>query len=156
MASAANNVVLLKGDLGWRYEESRAGGTIKPGELGKINSSKQIIRHATAGGHAAAIVVLENRKIGTYTSSGITGNNLTTAYASGDLVPYMRMAPGMCANLMLKDGINFAAGDKLVSAGDGSLKKWTSEELGAIVAEVRDAVDLTSAGANTLNPCWIV
>lgn len=150
------NTVVLKGDLAHRYEEARAAGTILPGELIKVNSSKQVLRHATAGGHASKIFAIENRKGGTYTSSGITGNLLATAYASTDLVFYVRPCAGMCINAMLKAGISFSAGDKLVSAGDGSLKKWTSEELGAIIAECRETVDLTAAGANTLSPVWIV
>lgn len=132
------NVILLKGDIGTRQEEGRAGGTIKPGYLIKKNSSGALVVHASAGGAGECIVALEDPIQG--------GRTIDDNYVSGELVKYKTVQPGDELYMMLKDGNNVAIDDNLSSQGDGTLRKESST--GTVFFKALEALDLTSAGAN--------
>lgn len=111
------NTILLKGDLGTRYEEGRAAGTIKPGHLIKSNSSGNYVVHASSGGAGERLVAIED---------GLIGGTIDTAYSSGDLVRFKVVQPGDVLYMFLKDGQSVVPDDDLSSNGDGTLKKETS------------------------------
>ncbi len=43
-----------------RHEEAVAGGTIRPGDLIKLNSDGEVVVHGSAGGNAEALFALED------------------------------------------------------------------------------------------------
>jgi hypothetical protein len=109
--------IVLKGDLGTRYEEGRAAGTIKPGHLIKQNSSQNYVVHATAGGGGERLVAIED---------GLIGKTIDDNYVSGDLVRFKIVQPGDVLYMLLKDGQSVVPDDILSSNGDGTLRKETS------------------------------
>jgi hypothetical protein len=103
------NTIHLKGT--YIQTEGVAGGAITPGML--VQGFSTIVVHAAAAGNARKAFAVEK---------AIVGEGITDAYASGDQVIYRVYAPGSEVYALLKNGQNVAAGDPLVSAGDGSLQ----------------------------------
>lgn len=133
--------IFLRGNLGTRFEEARAGGAISPGHLGMMNSSGQIVVHATAAGtNVARLVVTEEMRI-------FEGKTKDDAYASGDLVSYRPASRGDEFQMRLETGANVAIGAKLESNGAGLLQALTT---GDAIAEALEAVD-ASAGEKWIN-----
>lgn len=126
------NTILLKGALSRRYEEGRAGGTIKPGHLIALNSSGNLIVHPTAGGVCTPVsVAIED---------GIQGKTIDDAYAATDLVRYVIPQNGDVLYMLLKAGENAPAGGITISAGDGTVKNTTGTPTG-YVGRYDEAVD---------------
>jgi hypothetical protein len=144
MSSA--KTVVLKG-RGCRNERI-ADGAITPGHLVEIQSTGKIKVHDTAGGFCQKAFAVED---------DLQGNPISTAYTSGARVQYNVMLPGDQVNALIKDGENIAIGDKLVSAGDGTLKEATSETADStIVAIAVEACDMSgSSGADPSNRCAV-
>lgn len=77
---------------------------------------------------------------------GQTGGTIDTVYAIGDVVHFKTVVPGTTVNALLAAGsAAVVVGDKLVSDGDGTLKKLVAATGGTVVAEALEAVD-NSAG----------
>ena len=129
----------------FEQNEAVAGESgIKPGMLLKLNSSGQVIKHATEGG------VLGDEKLFAM-EDALQGANADTAYTSGEIVTYMVSPPGSIINMLIEDGQDIAVGDKIMSAGNGLLKETTDLESGETLAQVigvaQEVNDLT--GSNT-------
>jgi hypothetical protein len=107
--SNANTVILKQG---CQRGEGKAGGTITPGHLIKLNSSGTLVVHSTASGIAQKRFAIENELYG----KGITDN-----YSSGDRVQYFIGRTGDHVLARLKASENIHIGDPLVSAGNGTL-----------------------------------
>jgi len=108
------NTILLKGPQ-QKEEYAAADATIKPGHLIELTSSGTVQRHTTAGGNGERLFATED---------ALQGNGITVAYGSGDLVTCDLAPPG--ATRLARLAAAAAAvviGDKLISAGDGTLKK---------------------------------
>lgn len=126
--------ILLKG-RGIR-KEAVAGGTITPGHLLTFNSTGNLVVHATAGGAAIPLFAVEN---------DLVGNSITDNYVVNDYVQSEYLTAGMEAlAFLVASGTAVVVGDLLESAGDGSLRKFTT---GAIIAQSLDALD-NSGNAN--------
>ncbi|RLF28617.1 MAG: hypothetical protein DRN14_03855 [Thermoplasmata archaeon] len=135
-----SNQIHSKGDF--RREEYTAGGTIKPGYLVELNSSGNVVAHSTEGGYADLLFAVED---------ALQGNSVDDDYSSGDLVSVNVEAPGNQVEAWIKAGEDIAIGDKLISAGDGTLIENGSETSGTsvqqIIATATEAVDLSGSGA---------
>lgn len=129
---ATNRTIQLKGK--GRYEEARAAGAIKPGHLIKRTSADAVVVHATAKGAGGRYFALED---------ALQGKTVDGAYASGDVVPFTCAQPGDEIMARLSAGENIIIGDALESNGDGALQKFTD---GVIIAEAREALDLSQTG----------
>lgn len=138
-----SNVILLKG-RGIR-KEGIAGGAITPGDLLTINSSGNLIRHASASLKAAPLFAVEN---------DLTGKTITDDYAQNDYVQseYLWSGCEVLANVAA-NAAAIAIGDLLESDGAGGLRKvqdFTDAEIdeigGQAIAQALEAVD-NSAGA---------
>lgn len=129
--------IFLKGDMGERYEEGRAAGTIKPGHLIKLNGDNELVVHATAGGFAERAIAIE---------AGLLGKTIDDNYADDDLVHYVLGRPGEECYMWLAAGKSVDEGDHLVSAGDGTLDKAAGSEK-QVIAVAREAKDLTALPA---------
>lgn len=108
------NVIILRGDS-HTSREDRCNEAVTPGHLVEFNANDRIQKHSTSNGKAARMFVLE---------SSWNGGSATTAYVSGDRVPYADCAPGMVVWAHLASGQNVARGDYLSSNGAGLLAAY--------------------------------
>ena len=129
--------IILKGH-GIR-KERMAVAAITPGHLVEITSADKVQVHATAGGLAQKGFAVED---------DLQGNPISTAYVAGYAVQYNIMKPGEEVNALIANGEDIAIGDKLVSAGDGTLKELTSESTDeSVVAIAVEACDMSGSSA---------
>ena len=121
-----------------RKAEAPAGvAGIEPGMLVEINADKALVPHATAGGDAEVIFVLEDGKI---------GRTVEDAYTIDDgFIEHVKCQAGDEVMGILIPAVSYDDGDKLTSNGDGYLKKATGSDV--VVATVADPLDLTDGGA---------
>lgn len=97
-----------------RIEEGVAGGPIKPGHLVALNSSSQYVVHAFAGTATPRVFAVED---------ALQGKTIDDVYAAGSRVSLLFAQPGDVVYAWLNAGENVVVGDKLASAGDGTLAK---------------------------------
>lgn len=147
---ASMNTILLKGDLGRRYEEARAETSgITPGHIIEENSNGNVIVHATAGAGAGGEwgggVAIEDALSGPDLIN-TRGNTIDDAYGASDLVRYIILASGEIWNAILTTAQTVAKGDGLTSAGNGRLKK-ANGTTDRVVAIAEEAVTTTGATA---------
>lgn len=129
VAKVARNTIILKGR--GITKEAFTAGIISPGDLVKYNGNGAYIRQSL---NAGALKVppdfaLENE---------LFGQSITVDYASGDFAKVMSCFPGMeVYGTLAANAAIIVAGDQLVSAGDGSLKKGngTTDQPMAIALE---------------------
>lgn len=120
----------------FRYEEAIAGAAgIYPGMLLKLNSSGEVVVHATAGGYAEAAFAQEDVLN--------EGHDVLTVYEDDALVGYLLPSKGSTVNALIADGEDIAIGDQLCSDGLGYLVKVVASEVPIAVAE--EALDLTAS-----------
>lgn len=142
----APNTISLDGRF--VHEEYLTASTIKPGYLVETfsDSGVQKVRvHSTAKGFAQRAWAVEDPLTGK-TATSTQSRTIDDSYVSGEMVPVHVHEPGSRVYAYLEPGAAFAIGDKLVSAGDGTLQKLSSSDLQA-VAVVEEAVDLSSSVA---------
>lgn len=148
---ATAKTIVLKGS-GIR-KERMANAAITPGHLVEVMSTGKLRAHATLGGNAQKAFAVEN---------DLVGGTIATVYAQNSMVQYEILRPGDEVNALLADGENVAIGDPLMSAGDGTLKKYTAPTgdlwndssndpsklyVNAIVAFALQAVDMSDSSA---------
>lgn len=131
------NTVILRGDQ-YTTREDRCNQALTPGHLLEFAANDRIQKHSTSGGRCAALFALEADYIGT---------GVTTAYVSGDRVPYADCGGGVLVWAHLASGQNVARGDYLSSNGDGTLRSYTGSA--AHVAQADEDADATVSGTGT-------
>jgi hypothetical protein len=116
MASNANRTIVLKGSERGRYEEYLADAAITPGHLLTLNSTNEVLKHATAGGLSLKWFACED---------SLQGKTIDDAYAAGDIVRTWLAVPGDWINALLAASATaVVVGDYLCPAADGTLKKF--------------------------------
>jgi hypothetical protein len=111
-------------------EDSKAAAVLTPGQLVAFDGSGDLIKHATAAGLAQPAFALEREEM---------GQGIDNTYAIGDTVKVGVFAPGDRVLVFIASGQNLIVGDALESAGDGTLKKGTTNPI-ARSLEVTGAV----------------
>jgi hypothetical protein len=144
MAKTAPRTILLR-NRGYR-KEAEAGGTITPGHLIAFNSTGKFVVHATALVKAAPIFAVEND---VPTTSQLAGTDpspsIDTNYVSGDFVQGEVCHPGVEINALVAAAAPaIAVGDLLESAGNGTLRKFTT---GIVVGVALEALDNSGGGS---------
>ena len=136
----AINRIMLAGDF--RRDERVANATLYPGHLVEVLSTGKVQKHSTEAGYAERAFAIED---------ALQGNAIADAYAAADLVSINLVQPGAEVFAFLKAGEDVAIGEKLISAGDGTLIANGSETSGATVQQVvaiaLEAKDLSASGA---------
>lgn len=102
------NTIVLRGD-NFTHREDRANEAITPGHLLDFAGNDRLIRNATSGGRSRMFAL----------EADYIGNTVTTAYASGERVPYADCAPGTVVWAHLASGENVARGAALM--GDSTV-----------------------------------
>jgi len=133
-------------------DEAIANAAITPGHLIELMSTGKVKVHATAGGPVkGAFFAVEDE---------LQGNEIGTAYSSGDLVQYNHFRAGDRVYALLANGNNVAIGDLLESAGDGTLQKWIADNSAApnqnnqIVGIARSALDTSGSSGADPSGAW--
>lgn len=134
-AGLVRKTILLKGKFNEKYDEVRAGGTIKPGHLLMRNSSGVGVVHATSGGYAEPLFAHEDALI---------GRTIDDAYSSGELVRHHFAQKGDVIYGWIKAGINVTDGSLLVSNGDGTMDIVAGSEI--VMAQSIEDVDNSGGG----------
>ena len=136
---AANKTIVLIGH-GIR-SEAVAAAAITPGHLVELASTGKVQVHGTANGIGEKAFAVED---------DLQGKTIEDAYSADDIVQYNVMKPGEVVNAILANGQNASIGDKLLSAGDGTLQAVTSDATeDAFVCVALEALDLSgSSGAD--------
>jgi len=111
----ATRPIKLLGEPIQNEDDKAADGTILPGHLLAYNGGGNLIRHATAGGKAQKKFAMEREE---------AGQGSDVLYATGDIVKVGVFATGDRVNaLVAAAAAAIVKGDRLTSAGDGTLKK---------------------------------
>lgn len=113
------NTVFLGGDR-TQINDLACSEAITPGHLIERFNNSGVIRwrkHATAGGPGAAAVA---------TNQSMLNLGVDDAYAAGDLVEASVLHKGAFAWMFIASGQNIVAGQKLESAGNGTLRAHAS------------------------------
>lgn len=143
------NTIVGKGYVHIR-DEKVAAGTITPGMLVERTSADKVQAHSKAGGPVNALFALEDEN---------QGNGIDDNYSANAVVKLWRPVPGEQVNALVDDDTQdaIAIGDFLESAGDGRLRKITTntsagdEEFPAsIVGVALEAVATSGAGGRIL------
>ena len=121
----ANRIILDTHDQPFRMEGT-ASEAITPGHLLEFVASGgdtgQLKKHATAGGNVADVLFAVEQDF--------FGKGIADAYADADLVQYARCGKGnRILAWIVANGAAVVVGDKLESAGDGTLRKHTAQEV---------------------------
>lgn len=132
------NTIILRGDA-FTSREDRCNTAITPGMLCDFATNDRLTVHASAGGYSPRLFALEADYI---------GNSVTTAYASGDRIPYADCAPGVIVWAHLASGQNVQRNALLKSAGDGRLTA-RSDNTSVVVAQADEDADASVAGTTT-------
>ena len=139
MSSA--NTIIIKG-TGVRCERV-ANAAITPGHLVELMSTDKVRVHATAGGVAQSAFAVEDE---------LQGRDIDTAYAADAKVQFNVFRKGDVVNALISNGEDIDIGDKLVSAGDGTLKEATADSSAVeteeyVVAIAVEACDMSDSSA---------
>ena len=137
----AKNTVKLYGDLVVYNENDKAAEEILPGHLVTFDNNGDLIKHDTAGGSAANTYALEREEM---------GDDIDDPYAVDDTVLVGHFSPGVRLYVPVASGQNWVKGDFLESAGDGTLRKFSSgvklarsmEDTGAITSTTRVIIEI--------------
>lgn len=117
-------------------KEGVASEAITPGHLVEFGGSNDLQKHSTAGGNARPAFMREQDYI---------GQDIDTACASGDRIPYMVGRQGDEVRGLVAAGTSaISKGGPLESAGDGTLQPHGTAATGDvdnIVAYATEAVD---------------
>lgn len=136
----ASQTIKIKSD--GPQDEALAAAALSPGHLIQHDSNGKVLKHNTEGGYSDVKFAEED---------ALQGKTVADAYAAGDVVTFRNYRRGDIVNALLKAGVSYSKGDKLISAGDGTLKKQsaatTTSVVKQVIAEVRDALDLSASGA---------
>lgn len=113
------NTVFLGGER-TQVNDLAASAAITPGYLVERYNNAGVIRlraHATAGGGGPRLVATEQ---------SMGNKSVDDAYAANDLVEASALQSGAAAWMFIASGQTITAGQKLESAGDGTLRAYAS------------------------------
>jgi len=112
------------------FEEHRAAGTIRPGDLLALNSAGNVIKHPSGS-------VFQAEKMFAV-EDALQGRGIDDNYASGELVQCVICKPGDVVYGFLSGGEHATPNEYLVSNGDGALKvgSTTNYPVGVPLEEV--------------------
>ena len=137
--------------FGGIQDEAIASGIFSPGHFLKMDNASKVLKHSTEGGDDITRIATEPVLAGAGSTGFIGGGSIDTAYAVGDNAYYRIPQTGEKVLAYLKPGANYAVGDQLIHAGDGTLKKASAVTSGVtvkkIVGVVEVALNLSASGA---------
>ena len=137
---STHRTILLKGDP--LRKEGKANAAITPGDLIERMSTGNVRKHASAGQNNNRLFAVED---------DLQGNGVSDNYSTNNKVQFVAARAGDEIYARIATSQTIVIGDKLESAGDGSLRKHTATSAGAveypeaIVGIALEAVTTTSS-----------
>ncbi len=142
----AKNTIKLKKYLDVVNEFTATAVAITPGMLLELTSDGLVQAHSTEGGPVLPMFALEDE---------LQGKGITDNYAVSAKIQVWTAVRGEEVYALLADGEEVAAGDFLISDGNGKLKKYDGNTASdvefpqSLVAVALEAVDMSdSSGAD--------
>lgn len=135
----AVKTIILKGQ-GLR-KELIAGGAITPGHLVARTTANLVVVNTSNGGDVLPAFAVENE---------VVGLGIATPYVTSDTTHFEVCPPGTEVYALLAASMTIVIGDKLVSAGDGTLRKLVVTSPGTTAQETPVALAIeavTTTGA---------
>lgn len=142
MATTKKNTIILLGQPVYN-EDGVAQETISPGHL--VDGVTAILKNASADADAPRAFALERGELGKGTVTNPDTNAGSADYASGDTVKVGVFSPGQHVLALVASGQTISVNDRLASAGDGTLKKYSSGTMLARSLETLGAVTSLTA-----------
>ena len=134
------NQIILKGRH-QRYEEAKAAGVITPGDLIMLNAAGEVLRQSSVGGE----VMLAFAE-----GDFLQGRTIDDNYAAGEIVRHYLPKSGDEVYAFIAVGEDVSVGERLISAGGGSLAAATGADTGAGTVGIAVAMEaLTGHVART-------
>lgn len=141
MSASTPRTIVLKAHTGHNHEERAAAAALKPGHLIMLNSSDKVLKHATAGGWAEALFATED---------ALQSKSIDDAYAADDIVSYHQASKSDIIKARVAANASaIVIGDKLVSNGDGCLKKASSEGSHTLYVNAAASSAITNTNTET-------
>lgn len=123
-----------------RYEEGITDGVVYPGMIVRRQTTDKMKAHDVAGGAGPLAVVEED---------ALQGKTIDDSIADATFLPFWYPKPGDMLLFRLAAGQNVAIGDKLMSAGDGTLTSLTGIGPNFLANNVADSSNITNVTAET-------
>lgn len=122
-------------------ETGEFSGTVSPGMILGYESedTSKYRAHATEGGDVRPLRVAE--------INYLEGETVSDDYSDGDKGPVAFLRAGDIFAGLLEAGESFSDGDRVMSSGNGKLKKIDSEDNDACVGILKEEVDLSATDA---------
>lgn len=150
MGATGRRTIVVKSDA-FRKERKTGEADIYPGHLVDIDTSGNLVKHASAGQACLFRLAIEN---------DVEGGAITDVYASGDRAQYMSFHKGDEVLVRIKNGENIAIADELVSAGNGTFKEHTPDSASTdeevVLCQALEACDMSdSSGGDADGWCLV-
>jgi hypothetical protein len=136
------NTIKLKKYQDIIEEYTATAVAITPGDLLEVTSAGLVQAHSVEGGVILPIIALEDE---------LQGNGIDDDYAASDKIQCWVAQAGEMAYLNVAEGEDVSTGDKLISAGDGTVKVYTGDAASdeeypqSIVGIADDDLDMTDS-----------
>lgn len=141
----SKKTIVQKGDMLQKEAKAASASTIYPGDILIRDSAGAVKEHATAYGPVRPLkVAIEDY---------LQGNEVSEVYTAGNIVQYVTPKSGDEMLLRLATSQVIAIGDRLVSAGDGTVRKYVAQydsDIGedyvdTVIGEALEAVTTTGS-----------
>lgn len=90
-----------------------------PGQILRINSDGEFIKHDAAGGPVVPFIVAKE--------DSIQGNGVDVAYTAEEMAAAWVVKTGDLVNVRVKDGENILVGNKVESDGSGNIQNYVED-----------------------------
>jgi len=141
----ASNRIHAKGPF--QYEEYVSAEAMLPGHLVEMLAAGTIQKHSTAFGRNERMFVQED---------ALQGRTKTQTTTSGEATPVIIPNMGSQVYALLKDGETVVIGDRLGSAGDGTLQKFDEDSQGTDDFAVGVALEAKDLAADSLSTAQLI
>lgn len=128
----SERTIVQKGDVLQKEAIIAAGATVYPGDILQLDSAGKVKEHALAGGPVRPLkVAIED---------ALQGNEVSEVYTAANVCQYVTPKSGDEILFRLADSMTIIIGDRLVSNGDGTLKKYAQDSSEAVNPDYPDPV----------------
>lgn len=140
---------------GWEQltqEEGTLSEALSAGDLVEAGGSDDFQAHSTDGGVVERVLVaMDERGRGFEAGDDYeSGEFITVAVCNSGVGLHMNLASG--DDLGTAANANISEGDRLVSAGDGTVRAFDTDDPDDVVAHAEESIDNSSGGAGNDTP----
>lgn len=143
--------ILLEDHSYIQINSKKAAAATTPGMILERDSNDEFKPHATAEDPWGGYVACEDE---------LQGKTISDEYSIDDIIRVAIVRRGDRVNMLLQDDENVSIGDKLVSNGDGTVRKLSGDSSameipgGGLIGEADEALDLSGSSAVESSAMW--